>query len=72
MTWEEDTNVEKLRDLFRTRADLYLEGEQDRRRTERMRDFLMAWGATYWPDRVGDRAPTWRGAGAAPSKERPA
>lgn len=64
--------MDKLRDLFRTRGDLYREAEERRWRTQRMRYFLMAWGATYWPDRVGGGAPTWRGAGVSPSRERPA
>jgi hypothetical protein len=73
MTWEEDTLVEKLRDVLRTRADVVSrEAEERRGRTERMRYFLMAWGATHWPDRVGRGAPTWPSAGASPSRERPA
>jgi hypothetical protein len=56
MTWEEDTLVERLRQLFRSR---FKTGKQDtetqRRRSNRMRYFLTVFGSVHWAERVEGR-----------------
>ena len=61
MTWEEDTLVERLRHLFRSRRNAQSDNDPQRRRSNRMRYFLSAFGSTHWADRVeGPRIPRAR------------
>jgi hypothetical protein len=56
MTWEEDTIVERLLRLFRSRAtDVQVNDEAQRRRSDRLRYFLTAFGAAHWAERVEGR-----------------
>ena len=57
MTWEEDTLVERLLRLFRsTRAENAHAAEETlRRRSDRLRYFLTAFGAAHWAERVEGR-----------------
>jgi hypothetical protein len=57
MTWEEDTLVERLLRLFRsTRArNAHADDEAQRRRSDRLRYFLTAFGAAHWAERVEGR-----------------
>ena len=54
MTWEEDTLVERLLQLFRARGtgNAQAANEAQRRRSDRMRYFLTVFGATHWAERV--------------------
>jgi hypothetical protein len=55
MTWEEDTQVERLLHLFRPHGTENTPAENDarRNRSDRMRYFLTVYGAAHWADRVG-------------------
>ncbi|MEK6207320.1 MAG: hypothetical protein AABM32_06720 [Chloroflexota bacterium] len=57
MTWEEDTLVERLLRLFRSsRArNARAADEAQRRRSERLRWFLTAFGAAHWAERTEGR-----------------
>jgi hypothetical protein len=63
MTWEEDTTVERLRQLFRSRTNGNPQDlEAQRRRSNRMRYFLNVFGSQHWAERVdGRRIPARRG-----------
>ena len=63
MTWEEDTLMDRLRQLFRSRAaSAQADNEVQRRRSNRMRYFLTAFGSQHWAERVdGRRIPARRG-----------
>ena len=63
MTWEEDTLMDRLRQLFRSRAgNAQADNEVQRRRSNRMRYFLTAFGSQHWAERVdGRRIPARRG-----------
>ena len=63
MTWEEDTLMDRLRRLFRSRATGTQEDtEAQRRRSNRMRYFLTVFGSQHWAERVdGRRIPARRG-----------
>jgi hypothetical protein len=63
MTWEEDTFMDRLRQLFRSRASsAQADNEVQRRRSNRMRYFLTVFGSQHWADRVdGRRVPARRG-----------
>jgi hypothetical protein len=54
MTWEEDTIVERLRQLLRSRFINSTQADRDAQRTrsDRIRYFLTAFGATHWAERV--------------------
>lgn len=54
MSWEEDPLVERLLRLFRsTRAQhAHADAEAQRRRSDRLRYFLTAFGAAHWAERV--------------------
>jgi hypothetical protein len=57
MSWEEDPIVERLRQLFRSHGTLnaQLDNEARRRRSNRMRFFLNAFGSAHWAERVEAR-----------------
>jgi hypothetical protein len=55
MTWEEDTIVERLLRLFRSRETDAQADEAQRRRSDRLRYFLTAFGAAHWAERVEGR-----------------
>jgi hypothetical protein len=55
MTWEEETLVERLLHLFRPRGNDQRYLEAQRKRSNRMRYFLTAFGAAHWADRVDGR-----------------
>jgi hypothetical protein len=56
MTWEEDTLVERLRQLFRSRfRTAKQDTETQRRRSNRMRYFLTVFGSVHWAERVEGR-----------------
>jgi hypothetical protein len=64
MSWEEDTTVERLRQLFRSRGtpNAQPDHEAQRRRSNRMRYFLTVFGDQHWAERVdGRRIPARRG-----------
>jgi len=64
MSWEEDTTVERLRQLFRSRGtpSAQPDPEEQRRRSNRMRYFLTVFGDQHWAERVdGRRIPARRG-----------
>jgi len=63
VTWEEDTLMDRLRQLFRSRASsAQADNEVQRRRSNRMRYFLTAFGSQHWAERVdGRRIPARRG-----------
>ena len=63
MTWEEDTFMDRLRQLFRTRVTtVERDTEAQRRRSNRMRYFLTVFGSQHWAERVdGRRIPARRG-----------
>jgi len=62
MTWEEDTFMERLRQLFRLRHNAQTNSEAQRRRSNRMRYFLTVFGSQHWAERVeGRRIPARRG-----------
>jgi hypothetical protein len=57
MSWEEDTIVERLRQLFRSHgtSKAQRDTEAQRRRSNRMRYFLTVFGSTHWAERVDSR-----------------
>ena len=57
MTWEEDTLVERLLRLFRLirTENAHAAEEAQRRRSDRLRYFLTAFGAAHWAERVDAR-----------------
>jgi hypothetical protein len=63
MTWEEDTLMDRLRQLFRSRANSAQAGSDALRiRSNRMRYFLTVFGTQHWAERVdGRRIPARRG-----------
>jgi hypothetical protein len=63
MTWEEDTLMDRLRQLFRSRvSSAQADNEIQRRRSNRMRYFLTVFGSQHWAERVdGRRVPARRG-----------
>jgi hypothetical protein len=63
MTWEEDTLMDRLRQLFRSRvSSAQADNEVQRRRSNRMRYFLTVFGTQHWAERVdGRRIPARRG-----------
>jgi len=63
MTWEEDTLVDRLRQLFRSRVKgAQADNEARRTRSNRMRYFLTVFGSQHWSERVdGRRIPARRG-----------
>ena len=63
MTWEEDTLMDRLRQLFRSRVSTaQADNEVQRRRSNRMRYFLTVFGSQHWAERVdGRRIPARRG-----------
>ena len=63
MTWEEDTLMDRLRQLFRSRVNsAQRDNEAQRRRSNRMRYFLTVFGSQHWAERVdGQRIPARRG-----------
>ena len=57
MTWEEDTLMDRLRQLFRARR-IEIKRPDDatqRRRSNRLRYFLTAFGSQHWAERVEGR-----------------
>ena len=57
MTWEEDTLMDRLRQLFRSRR-IEIKQPDDatqRRRSNRLRYFLTAFGSQHWAERVEGR-----------------
>jgi hypothetical protein len=61
MTWEEDTLMDRLRQLFRSRTT-NRSNEAQRTRSNRMRYFLTVFGSQHWAERVdGRRIPARRG-----------
>jgi hypothetical protein len=62
MTWEEDTLMDRLRQLFRTRGTNARSTEAQRTRSNRMRYFLTVFGSQHWAERIeGRRIPARRG-----------
>ena len=63
MTWEEDTLMDRLRQLFRSRvSSAEADNEVQRRRSNRMRYFLTVFGSQHWAERVdGRHVPARRG-----------
>jgi len=63
MTWEEDTLMDRLRQLFRSRpGSTQADNEVQRRRSNRMRYFLTVFGSQHWAERVdGRRTPARHG-----------
>jgi hypothetical protein len=57
MSWEEDTLMDRLRQLFRSRRINIKQpdSETQRRRSNRMRYFLTVFGSQHWAERVGGR-----------------
>jgi len=57
MSWEEDTIMERLRQLFRSRGtpNAQPDYEAQRRRSNRMRYFLTTFGSAHWAERVEAR-----------------
>ena len=57
MSWEEGTIVEWVRQLFRSRGtpNAQPDYEAQRRRSNRMRYFLTAFGSAHWAERVEAR-----------------
>ena len=61
MTWEEDSFMDRLRQLFRSRAT-NRSNEAQRTRSNRMRYFLTVFGSQHWAERVeGRRVPARHG-----------
>jgi hypothetical protein len=54
MTWEEDTLVERLLRLFRSSraSNAQADNEAQRRRSNRLRYFMSAFGAAHWAERT--------------------
>ncbi len=63
MTWEEDTLMDRLRQVFRSRGrGAQADSEARRTRSNRMRYFLTVFGSQHWSERVdGRRIPARRG-----------
>jgi len=63
MTWEEDTLMDRLRQLFRSRfKGRQADNGARRTRSNRMRYFLTVFGSQHWAERVdGRRIPARRG-----------
>jgi len=57
MSWEEDTLMDRLRQLFRSRRiDIKQpDSATQRRRSNRLRYFLTVFGAEHWAERVEGR-----------------
>ena len=57
MTWEEDTLMDRLRQLFRARRIEIKQPDAatQRRRSDRLRYFLTAFGSQHWAERVEGR-----------------
>lgn len=56
MSWEEDTLMDRLRQLFRSRVkSAQADNEAQRRRSNRMRYFLTVFGSQHWAERVEGR-----------------
>ena len=58
MTWEEDTLMDRLRQLFRSRR-IEIKQPDDatqRRRSNRLRYFLTVFGSQHWAERVEGRS----------------
>jgi hypothetical protein len=57
MTWEEDPLVERLLRLFRSRGteNAQADNEAQRRRSDKLRYFLTAFGAAHWAERIEGR-----------------
>jgi hypothetical protein len=61
MSWEEETLVGRLQQLFRQRVNAQPDNDPQRRRSNRMRYFFTVFGSTHWADRVqGRRIPLAR------------
>ena len=57
MTWEEDTLMDRLRQLFRSRR-IEIKQPDDatqRRRSNRLRYFLTVFGSEHWAERIEGR-----------------
>ena len=57
MTWEEDTLMDRLRQLFRSRR-MEIKQPDDatqRRRSNRLRYFLTVFGSEHWAERIEAR-----------------
>jgi hypothetical protein len=53
MSWEENTQMDRLRQLFRLRVkSAQADNEAQRIRSNRMRFFLTIFGAEHWAERV--------------------
>jgi hypothetical protein len=54
MSWEEDTLMDRLRQLFRLRRidNKQPDDTTQRRRSNRMRYFLTVFGSQHWAERV--------------------
>ena len=62
MTWEEDTLMDRLRQVFRSRGrGAQADSEARRTRSNRMRYFLTVFGSQHWSERVDRRIPSHRG-----------
>ena len=57
MTWEEDTFMDRLRQLFRSRRNEIKQPDDatQRRRSYRLRYFLTVFGSEHWAERVEGR-----------------
>jgi hypothetical protein len=57
MSWEEDTHMDRLRQLFRSRRIEIKQpdAQTQRRRSNRLRYFLTAFGSQHWAERIGGR-----------------
>ena len=57
MTWEEDTLMDRLRQLFRSRRTEIKQPDDatQRRRSNRLRYFLTVFGSEHWAERVEGR-----------------
>jgi hypothetical protein len=57
MSWEEDTLMDRLRQLFRSRRSHIKQpdDETQRRRSNRLRYFLTVFGTQHWAERVEGR-----------------
>jgi hypothetical protein len=57
MSWEEDTLMDRLRQLFRSRRSDIKQPDNAtlRRRSNRMRSFLTVFGSQHWAERVEGR-----------------
>ncbi len=57
MTWEEDPLVERLSQLFRSHGtpNAQPDSEAQRRRSNRLRYFVSAFGSQHWAERVEAR-----------------